>query len=113
MSAWARGLVWDCRRACFEPLQFKAIPSSGLNRPLMRRLWYRIPDQELLSYLLEGVRLEADVELQIVLVPHLTSLPLGFASVEKEIRRLQKLTWYDLFRDTSPSSQCTSTGKGR
>lgn len=55
----------------------------------MRRLWHKVPDQALLSYLLEGVRLEADVELQIVLVPHLTSLPLGFSSVEKEIRRLQ------------------------
>lgn len=99
LHAWARGVVWDCRLACCEPLRFRAIPDSGLDRRLMRRLWRRIPDQALLSYLLEGVRLEADVELQIVLVPHLTSLPLGFASVEKEIRRLQQLTWYDFFRD--------------
>lgn len=95
LHAWARGIVWDCRRA----LDFKALPESGLNIPLMRQLWHQLPDQALLSYLLEGVRLEADVELQIVLVPHLTSLPMGFASVEKEIRRLQKLTWYDFFLD--------------
>ncbi|KAL3901399.1 MAG: hypothetical protein SGPRY_012282 [Prymnesium sp.] len=63
----------------------------------MRKWWHRYPDQALLSYLLEGVRLEADVELQLVMVPHLTSLPMGFASVEKELRRFNGLGWYDFF----------------
>jgi hypothetical protein len=38
--------------------------------------------------LLEGVRLDADVELQFVGVGHLSSLPFGFESVNKELRRL-------------------------
>lgn len=94
---WARGIVWDCRQACCKPLDFSEIPNSGLDRARMADWWHRYPDQTLISYLLEGVRLDADVELQLVLVPHLTSLPLGFASVEKELRRLHGLQWYDFF----------------
>ena len=50
------------------------------------------------SYLVEGTRLEADVELHTVRVPHLTSLPLGFESVQKELRRLHGLGWYSFFQ---------------
>ena len=57
------------------------------------------PDQNVVSHLLEGVRFQADVELQTVLVPHLISLPLGFASVRKELYRLQKNGWYKFFKD--------------
>eukprot|EP00965_Chrysotila_dentata_P178062 5882142-Pleurochrysis_carterae.AAC.1 len=55
------------------------------------------PDQRLLSFLFEGVRLEADVKLQTVLVPHLASLPSGYESVRKEIRRLHSKDWYAFF----------------
>lgn len=63
----------------------------------LRRGGHRYPDQTLLSYLLEGIRLDADVELQLVMVPHLTSLPMSFASVEKELRMLRGLTRCDFF----------------
>eukprot|EP00965_Chrysotila_dentata_P010433 339734-Pleurochrysis_carterae.AAC.2 len=43
-------------------------------------------------------RVEADVELQTVLVPHLTSLPPRYASVKKEIRRLRVKGWYESLR---------------
>lgn len=39
------------------------------------------------------------MELQTVLVPLLGSLPLGFASVETELRRLRNLTWYGFYSD--------------
>ena len=47
--------------------------------------------------MLEGVRFDADVELQTVLVPHLISLPLGFSSVRKELYRLADKGWYRFF----------------
>eukprot|EP00965_Chrysotila_dentata_P072166 2385234-Pleurochrysis_carterae.AAC.1 len=46
---------------------------------------------------MDGVRLEADVELQTVLIPHLTSLPAGYESVRKEILRLHSKQWYEFF----------------
>ena len=55
------------------------------------------PDQYLAANILEGVRLDADVELQSVWVPHLTSLPFGYASVGKELRRLRSLGWYEFY----------------
>lgn len=52
-----------------------------------------------MAYLTEGVRLDADVELQAVLVPHLMSLSRGFRSVDAEIRQLEVKGWYDFFED--------------
>ena len=83
--------MWDCRKKssnCCVPLDFHDPLETDLNLGALTELLPRYPDQTLVSYLLEGVRLEADVELQTVLVPHLMSLPKGFASVEKELRRL-------------------------
>jgi hypothetical protein len=47
--------------------------------------------------LVEGVRYQADVELQGVFVPHLVSLPKGYASVRKELDRLERLEWYEYY----------------
>jgi hypothetical protein len=103
---WARGRVWDCRPAtksahdgCCQVLDFHAPFETHLNLDVFRRRLHRYPDQTLLANLLDGVRLDADVELQAVLIPHLASLPLGFASVEKELRRLKGKGWYDFFAD--------------
>ncbi|KAL3892534.1 MAG: hypothetical protein SGPRY_015040, partial [Prymnesium sp.] len=85
--------------------------SSGLDKARMAEWWHRYPDQTLVSYLLEGVRLYADVELQLVLVPHLTSLPMGFASVEKELRRLHGLQWYE-FLSSLPFLPMYCNGQG-
>lgn len=90
MPPWARDLVWDCRGTCCVPLDVRAPISSNLSLSFLSDELFHYPDQELYSHLLDGVSLEADVELQTVLVPHLTSLPRGFASVAKELRRLQK-----------------------
>ena len=111
MQPWARGVVWDCRSSCCVPLDFQAAIQSDLNLDFLRAHLGRYPDQTLLSYLLEGVRLEADVELQTVLVPHLTSLPGGMASVGKELRRLRDLRWYS-FLDSQPFVPCYFNGQG-
>ena len=46
------------------------------------------PNQPILSFIVDGVRPIADVELQTVLVPHLMSLANGFESVVKELKRM-------------------------
>ena len=55
------------------------------------------PDQRLLSLLVDGVRFMADVELQSVFVPHLTSISKGYASVDKELHRLAAEGWYAFY----------------
>lgn len=106
LHPWARGVVWDCRpptralhEGCCVVADFHAPFESDLNLELFRRRLHGYPDQTLVANLLEGARLDADVELQTVLVPHLTSLPKGFASVEKELRRLHAMGWYAFFSD--------------
>ena len=94
---WARDRVWDCRQQCCQLLDFQAPIDTHLNLGFLRRRLRSYPDQYLVSNILEGARLDADVELQSVFVPHLVSLPLGYASVGKEIRRLRALDWYAFF----------------
>ena len=97
---WARGLVWDCTldaSPCCTIADFRATPLEIVDRAEVRRRLEHYPDQFLVSNLLEGARLDADVELQFVLVPHLTTLPFGFGSIEKEINRLEGYGWYQSF----------------
>ena len=86
---------------------------SGLNLEMLERRLKDHPDQRLLSYLLEGVRFEANVDLQTVLVPHLVSLPKGFKSVRKELYRLAapELDWYRFF-DSIPFWPIYLNGQG-
>ena len=62
------------------------------------------PDRAGVSNVLLGVRLEADVELQGVLMPHLTSLQLAFGSVGKELHRMAQppLHWYEFYLASPP-----------
>ena len=99
LHEWARGRVWDCRGACCVVADFHADFDTHLNLDYLRRRLAAYPDQYLVANLLEGVRLDADVELQTVLVPHLTSLSKGYGSVDKELHRLHGLGWYDFFAD--------------
>ena len=97
---WAQGRVWDLtfeRAPCAVPLDVTLPIETQLNLPFLRERLQGYPDQNLLSNLLDGVRFEADVELQTVLVPHLISLPMGFTSVRNELYRLQTLGWYRFF----------------
>jgi hypothetical protein len=100
LAPWARGRVWDLtfeRAPCAVPLDVTLPIETHLNLPFLRKRLTNYPDQNLLSNLLEGIRFEADVELQAVLVPHLISLPKGFTSVRNELYRLQTLGWYRFF----------------
>ena len=97
MAEWARDRVWDCRGECCVLSDFRALPDSHLDLSYLKRRLRHYPDQYLAANILEGVRLDADVELQSVWVPHLTSLPFGYASVGKELRRLRSMGWYEFF----------------
>jgi len=55
------------------------------------------PDQRLASNILQGIRLEADPELQLVLSPHLVSIGAGYDSVQDTVRELEGKDFYDFF----------------
>ena len=119
LFSWAQGIVWDFtfeRADCAVPLDFALPIKSGLNldRDNPRSLASRLrdhPDQRLFSFVTEGVRFEADVELQSVLVPPLISLPKGFESVRKELYRLHARDWYRFF-DQPPFWPMYFNGQG-
>ena len=99
LHAWAQGRVWDCRTRCCKMLDFQAPISTHLNLAYLRERLSDYPDQYFVANLLEGARLDADVELQSVFVPHLVSLPSGYKAVGTELRRMRGLGWYDFFPD--------------
>ena len=94
-----RGIVWDFRSSpssCGVPLDYHADLRHTLNVDFFTRELFDYPNQRIVSMIRDGVRYMADVELQGVFIPHLTSLPKGFASVHKEFKRLhaEPLGWY-------------------
>ena len=115
MHSWAQGRIFDFtferHPTCGVPLDFHTPMETHLNLPFLRRRLEGYPDQRLLSFLMEGVRLEAYVELQSVWVPHLTSLSAGFESVQKELLRLEEKGWYRSF-DSIPFWPCYINGQG-
>ena len=97
---WARGVVWDFRQApsqCAQPLDYNAPLQPTLNSDFFASELRDYPNQRILGMIETGVIYQADVELQAVFVPHLTSLPKGFKAVSKELRRLGNLRWYEHF----------------
>jgi len=97
----ARGIIWDCRG--FEhghfavPMDFNSPPNSDLNNDFILDSLASWPDQELVGFLVNGVQFRADLPLQILLGPHLSSLSAAWDSVESEILRLEDLGYYDIF----------------
>ena len=75
-----RHRVWDFTRersTCGVPLDFHLPADTHLNVGVLATELRDYPDRRLVSLLLEGVRFEADVELQAVFNPHLFSLVNG------------------------------------
>ena len=115
MYSWAKNRVWDFTRerdpSCGIPLDYALPLESHLDLDYLRQRLGTFPDQRLVAYLLEGVRMEAYVELQSVWVPHLLSLSDGYDSVRKELARLQARGWYRTF-DHFPFWPCYINGQG-
>ena len=100
---FARGTYWDLRdflegSGPIKPLDLNEVKESHLNLPYFAEQLADYPDQELLSFLPGGVSFKADLPYQLVLMPHLISLPPGIASVQSEIRRLSEQGCYGIFR---------------
>ena len=100
----ARGCIWDLRRAAegiIVPLNFAERIHSQLDVQYVEDALPGWPDQRMLAYLHEGVHFEFDMPLQIVLHAHLFSAWHGFASLQKEARRLQghsyETQWSQIF----------------
>ena len=96
----ARGIVWDLRRMAegiIVPVDFDEPVSSHLDLNYLAEALADWPDQELLSFLLDGVRYKADVDFQIVLLPHLVSLREGYVSLQNEVDKYEQAGWYGVF----------------
>ena len=98
----ARGIIWDCRG--FEqglpavPMDFDAPIASQLNDDFIEHDLAMYPDQELVGMLLDGVQFKAEIPLQFVFGPHLTSLSNAYGNVQQELLRLTGLGYYSLHR---------------
>ena len=102
LHEWARGIVWDFRLSpseCGIPLDYHAPLDHTLNVAFFTKELKDYPNQRILSMIQDGVRYMADVELQGVFIPHLTSMPKGFASLNKELHRFGNapLHWVDTY----------------
>lgn len=89
----ARGRVWDCRQpdAC-TILDYDQEIRTNFDLEYLAEKFERYPDQRLASNVLE-----ADIELQIVLQPNVASVGLGYDSVQRTVRELHDLRFYDFF----------------
>jgi hypothetical protein len=99
--AEARGIHWDLRGERPRPLDYAAPFETHLNLEMIKKWredWPDYPDQEIFSHLLEGVRFKADMAFQLVLQPHLSSLPNGFVNVHRELCRLMEKGFFESFR---------------
>ena len=74
----ARGYFWDCRTSPCSLLDYTAPFSTDFDLDYLLQKFADYPDQRLASNVLEGIRLEADVEQQIVLAPPLVSITDGY-----------------------------------
>ena len=90
-----------------------ATPDTRLDLAYLERRLRHYPHQSLAANILEGVRLDADVELGpygYLTSPH---SPSGYASVGKELRRPRSIWWYEFYSSLPFSGSCTSTARGR
>ena len=100
----ARGIVWDLRQleqGIIVPVdfEFEAPIASYLDLEYLHEQLLDWPDQELVSFLVEGVRYKADLDFQIVLLPHLIFLKDGYGSLVNEdlVEKYTEAGWYGLF----------------
>ena len=94
--------MWDFREPVFAdgqrlyaPADFSVARESHLNIDrLVDMVGEDYPGQKLFSHLRDAVQFKAELPLVLVLFPHLTSLPAGFARVDKDIVRFVDIGWY-------------------
>ena len=95
----ARGVVWDLRKVdegIIVPLDFAKQIDTHWNLDYIWDNLKHYPDQELVSMLLQGVQYKADLDLQIVLLPHLISFGAGCKLIQKEVMEYAEKGWYSI-----------------
>jgi len=111
----ARGKIWDLRQ--WRPglriplLDFQEEVVTKFDTIFLNQELRTFPDQELRSFMTAGVKFKADLDLQLVFLPHLMSLANGFKSVEEELKRLEKDGHYAFFK-TIPFLPCRCQPQG-
>lgn len=96
----ARHRVCECRKAgTCSLLDYTAETTSKLGLRYLRERFKGYPDQRLASNILEEVRLEADVEHQVVLHLNIASIVDGYDSVQETVRELKQMKFYDFYAD--------------
>ena len=95
--ACARDYIWDCRQKPCKLLDFHQQMNTDFNLEYLRGRLRSYPDQRLASNILEGIRFEADLELTAVLSAQLISAGIGYESVQKTVRELEEMDFYDFF----------------
>ena len=84
LSPRYRGCIWDNRDPSnVKPLDFTTVQPTHLNLEFYDREMANHPDQELYSMMVHGIRFQADIDEQFVVLPHLLSLADAFGSVQK------------------------------
>lgn len=102
----ARGVFWDLREADGSgvvPVDFQKPLETHLNLEYMR--WQceqgylqNYPDQELVSQLMLGVSYKDELDMQIVLLPHLISFADGCKQIQADVEELASQGWYSLHK---------------
>ena len=100
LSPRYRGCIWDLRDpAGATPVDFHFEQPTHLHLDFYEREMVGHPDQELLSMMRHGVRFQADIAQQFVIMPPLLSLSKAFPSVQKEFKRLadKPIPWVGVY----------------
>ena len=107
----ARGYVWDCRQRPCRLLDYSAAIDTDWNMDYLIPKLKDYPDQRLRSNVVEGIRLESDPELMAIFSPQLVSIGIGYGSVQKTVRELKELGFYDFFE--APTLLAHNHGRAR
>ena len=92
----ARGIYWDLQEGQPHPIDYTKKPESHLDlawfvAELRRINW---PDEEILSFLTDGVQFKADLGFDCVLMPHLKSLENGLHRIDGDLQKLRDKGYY-------------------
>jgi hypothetical protein len=111
----ARGFVWDCRAFALGlpavPMDFSAALASDLKNDFIRSSLLDWLDQELVSFLLGGVKIRADLPLEFLFMPHPGSISDSWDSAQGEIWQLTNFDYNDLHH-VIPFAPCCFAPQG-
>ena len=112
---WARGKVLDLRRlkeGIVTELDYSASTPSRFNTLAIKEALVDFPDQEQVSFMVEGVSFKSEVAPQLVINRHLLNLEGYHEEVFKDVMGLKQYGWVECFDDI-PFMPVRCNGKGQ